>query len=202
MKNSLDLKALERKAFRSFYQDGIWDIFFGLMMLAMWVPTLFDNMGNKGVRTLSMILLELAAIFFLIFGKKHITAPRLGNVNFGQKRKRRLVYIIGVNLFSLGALLALALLRNASPERFASSASEMIAAVGLGMWITFITSIMAYFLDFNRLYLYALIYGSTFALVLLLDIPLIFLGAALLILVPGLVIFIRFLNANKPVEVE
>ena len=202
MKQPLDLKSLERKAFRSFYQDGIWDIFFGLMMLAMWVPTLFDNMDNKGIRTISLILIEMMAVFFLIFGKKAITTPRLGNVNFGEKRKRRLVYIIGVNLFSLGALLALALARNAYPEQFNASGGDIISSVGLGIWITFITSVMAYFLDFNRLYLYALIYGSTFALVLLLDIPLLFLIAALLILLPGLFIFVRFLNENQPVTEE
>ena len=199
MNNPLDLKTLEQKAFRSFYQDGIWDIFFGLMMLAMYVPTLFDDMESKGVRTLSLILIELAAVFFLIFGKKAITTPRLGNVNFGEKRKKRLIYIIGVNLFSLGLLLTLMLVRNLNPAAFRSDSADMLSAIGMGVWITFMTSIIAYFLDFKRLYLYAMLYGLTFALVLLFDIPLLFLIAALLILLPGLVIFTRFLQTNKPV---
>ena len=202
MQNPLDLNDLERKAFRSFYQDGIWDIFLGMMMLAMWVPTLFDNMDNKGLRTISMIIIELMAVFFLIYGKKSITAPRLGNVNFGEKRKKRLIYIFGVNLFSLAALLIMAVMRNLFPEIFTAEGSEVIAAAGTGMWITLITSIMAYFLDFNRLYIYAIIYGTTFALVLLLDKPILFLVAALVILLPGLVIFTRFLNTTQPASVE
>ena len=90
MNSPLDLKELENKAFRSFYQDGIWDIFFGLMMLAMYSFTLFDDLENKAIRMLVMLFIEIAAIFFLIYGKKEITVPRLGEVTFGKKRKRRL----------------------------------------------------------------------------------------------------------------
>lgn len=202
MNGQLDLKELEQKAFRSFYQDGIWDIFFGLMMLAMYTFTLFNNLENKALRVLGMLFIEIFALFFLIYGKKLITAPRLGNVKFGEKRKRRLLYIFGVNLFSVIVLAVLAWVQNAYPDLLSISNSEIIHSVGMGVWIAFITSIMAYFLDFNRLYIYSLIYGSTFALVLLLDIPLLFLGAALLILVPGVVIFARFLSTTKPVTEE
>ena len=72
----------------------------------------------------------------------------------------------------------------------------------MGVWIAFITSVMAYFLDFDRLYIYALIYGSTFAAVLLFDLPILFLVASLLILIPGAIIFTRFLVTTKPVQGE
>ena len=54
MNAPLNLKELEQKAFRSFYQDGIWDIFFGLMMFAMYSFTFFDQIENKALRILSM----------------------------------------------------------------------------------------------------------------------------------------------------
>ena len=59
MNTPLNLKELERKAYRSFYQDGIWDIFFGLMMLAMYAFTLFDYMENKALRMLVMLFIEI-----------------------------------------------------------------------------------------------------------------------------------------------
>ena len=198
MNSPLNLKELEQKAFRSFYQDGIWDIFFGIMMLAMYVPTLFDNMDNKGIRTMSLILLELFGIFFLIFGKKYITVPRLGNVEFGKARKRNLVFVFGINLFTL--LLALGLFFGFKWLNLDASQTELIAPIGLGFWIAFMTSLMAFFLDFDRLYIYGLIYGATFTAVLLLDWPILFLIAALLILLPGLFFFTRFLMSTKPVE--
>lgn len=201
MNAPFNLKELERKAFRSFYQDGIWDIFFGLMMLAMYAFTLFnDNFENKALRILALVFIEIAAMFFLIYGKKEITAPRLGHVVFGPKRKRRFVYIFIVNLV---ALVAGVVLYGANDLLSLNlEQSELIAPLGMGVWIAFLTSIMAYFLDFDRLYIYALIYGSAFAAVLLLDLPILFLVAALLILIPGGVIFFRFLSTTKPVSEE
>ena len=101
MNTPLNLKELERKAFRSFYQDGFWDLFFGLMMLAMYTFTLFDNMENKSLRIPALLFLEGGAVFVLIYGKKQITAPRLGSVTFGKKRKKRLAYVFLANLLSL-----------------------------------------------------------------------------------------------------
>jgi hypothetical protein len=198
MNSPLNLKDLERKAFRSFFQDGIWDIFFGLIMLAMYISSLFNESGNSGLKTLSLILPEIFAVMFLIFGKKYITAPRLGNVEFGKARKRRLVYIFGINLITL--ILALGLFFSFQWLPMTESQTELLSPIGLGVWIAFMTSLMAFFLDFDRLYIYGLIYGATFTAVLLLDWPILFLVASLLILLPGLAIFTRFLMTNKPVE--
>ena len=183
MNAPIDLKEMERKAFRSFYQDGIWDLFFGLMMFAMYAFTLFDSIENKALRILGMLFIEIFAVFFLIYGKKMITAPRLGQVVFGKKRKRNMVYIFLTNLASVIFLVAWFACRSAHPSFFDES-------------------IMAYFLDFNRLYVYALIYGATFAAVLLLDWPILFLVASLLILVPGGVIFYQFLKSTEPIQGE
>ena len=202
MNAPLNLKELERKAFRSFYQDGIWDIFFGLMMFAMYTFTVFNNLENKALRILGMLFLEIFAMFFLIYGKKLITAPRLGEVKFGTKRTKKLGKIILVNLFSLIVLAAFAFLKNSQPDLFNIENSELYSSVGMGVWIAFITSVMAYFLDFDRLYIYALIYGSTFSAVLLLDLPILFLAASLLILIPGGVLFTRFLMTTKPIQGE
>lgn len=198
MNTPINLKELERKAFRSFFQDGIWDIFFGLIMLAMYISTLFNESGNSGLKTLSLILPEIFAVMFLIFGKKYITAPRLGNVEFGKARKRRLVYIFGINVLTL--VLALGLFFSFQWLPLTESQTELLAPIGMGVWIAFMTSLMAFFLDFDRLYIYGLIYGAAFTAVLLLDWPILFLVASLLILLPGLAIFTRFLMTTKPVE--
>lgn len=199
MNAPLDLKELERKAFRSFYQDGIWDIFFGLMLLAMYSFTLFDDLENKAVRLLVMLFIEIAAVFFLIYGKKEITAPRLGNVTFGKKRKRRLLYVFLANSLSV-LFLAAVLVMNVTGSELLEN--DTVSAFILGIWIIFITSVMAYFLDFDRLYIYALIFGTAFTAVLLTEIEIIFLIGGLLILVPGIVILTRFLREHKPVSEE
>ncbi|MFN2145838.1 MAG: hypothetical protein ACK2T7_10845 [Anaerolineales bacterium] len=199
MNNPLDLKELENKAFRSFYQDGIWDIFFGLMLFAMWSFTLFDDLENKAVRMLVMLFIEIGAMFFLIYGKKQITVPRLGEVTFSKKRNRRLLYVFLANSVSV-LFLAAVLVMNVTGSSLLES--DTVSAVVLGIWIIFITSVMAYFLDFDRLYIYALILGGAFTAVLLTGIEIIFLIGALLILIPGVVILLRFLREYQPMAEE
>ncbi len=199
MNTPLDLKELERKAFRSFYQDGIWDIFFGLMLLAMCSFTLFDDMENKAIRMLVMLFIEIGAMFFLIYGKKQITVPRLGEVTFSKKRNRRLLYVFLANSVSL-LFLAAVLVMNITGSTLLEN--DTISAIVLGIWIIFITSLMAYFLDFDRLYIYALILGGAFTAVLLTGIEIFFLIGALLILVPGVVILVGFLREYQPMAEE
>jgi len=199
MNAPLDLKELESKAFRSFYQDGIWDIFFGLMMLAMYSFTFFDDLENKAVRLLVMVFIEIGAIMFLIYGKKQITVPRLGEVTFGKKRKRRLLYVFLANSLSVLFLVAV-LVMNITGSTLLEN--DIVSAVILGIWIVFITSVMAYFLDFDRLYIYALILGGAFTTVLLTEIEIIFLIGGLLILIPGIVILLRFLREYQPLMEE
>lgn len=196
MNAPLNLKELERKAFRSFHQDGIWDIFFGMMMLAMYTFTVLNNLDNPALRVIGLLFLEISAVFFLIYGKKEITAPRLGHVEFRAERKRRLGYIIIINLISLLAFGGLILYRQANPGQW----SDLISPFVTGALIILMTSMIAYFLDFQRLYIYALIYGAAFTAVLILDLPVLFLVAALLILLPGIVIFFRFLKNFSPVQ--
>jgi hypothetical protein len=80
--------------------------------------------------------------------------------------------------------------------------NNVISTVFVGIWITFITSVMAYFLDFDRLYIYALIFGGAFTAVLLTGWEIIFLIGGLLILVPGIIILSRFLQQNQPLTEE
>jgi hypothetical protein len=42
MSQNLDLKAIERKAFRSVHEDGLWDIYIGglLLVMSLFLPSL------------------------------------------------------------------------------------------------------------------------------------------------------------------
>jgi hypothetical protein len=195
MSTELNLKELERKAFRSFYQDGIWDIYFGICMLVLYLTSFMGGLESKQVKYGLTLLLFVAASAFLIFGKKFITTPRLGRVKFGAKRTKRSWILVGVNLISLIVLAgAITFFSRQDGGEALIEKSHLWTSIGLGVWIAFITSIMAYFLDFDRLYVYAVFYGGTFTAVLLLDNPIVFLITSLIILIPGLFIFFRFLS--------
>ena len=192
MSTELNLKELERKAFRSFYQDGIWDIYFGACMLVLYLTSFMGGIDSKPIKYGLTLLLFVLASAFLILGKKFITAPRLGRVKFGPTRTRKSWIMVGINLISLIVLAGAVYFFNRQAE-IPLKLEELWVPIGMGVWITFITALMAYFLDFDRLYLYAVLYGGTYAAVLLIDTPILFLITSLIILIPGIVIFTRFL---------
>ena len=90
MSQPLDLKALERKAFRSTFQDGLWDLYFGCLLLVnTFMFTFLENEQMPWlIPTLAFVLLAGSAALFWL-GKKYITAPRLGHVKFGPERRKK-----------------------------------------------------------------------------------------------------------------
>ncbi len=91
MSATLSPKELERKAFRSTFQDGIWDIYLGLLLLLMGVSSALTRITELRENQLVLIMLISAVVimtgFFL--GKKFITAPRLGRAKFSEERKTK-----------------------------------------------------------------------------------------------------------------
>ena len=77
MNTQLDLKEIERKAFRSTYQDGLWDMLYGLVVAAM---AIFVYRPVSGYSALNIILMLAAvALGNLLFwlGKKFVILPRM-----------------------------------------------------------------------------------------------------------------------------
>lgn len=162
--NIIDLKLLEKKVYKSFFEDGFWDIFIGMLILGFavsWTRVFFDIFEPWD---LMIILIIWNTIAFLVFylGKKFVTTPRIGIVKFGDKRKarqRRLRIFLAINVlfgFIIFFLTFFGLL-----EFLSLTGSLAPLIIGL-VAITFPFTIIAYFLDFNRLYIYGLIGGLTF----------------------------------------
>ena len=81
------LSSVESKAYRTFYKDGLMDMFFGLLLIGVGFNVLRLRMGmdTSLLITLSVILLIPA----FIFSRLLITRPRMGYVKFGENRKKR-----------------------------------------------------------------------------------------------------------------
>ncbi len=208
MSQDIGLKQLERKAWRSVFQDGLWDIYLGLLLMAMAMLVLLSRTNLSETQQM-LIYIGLMALAMLVLwaGKHFITTPRMGRVKFGQKRKRKLnlVRVILAVSVLVGALLATAgtvFLRGEPPDwldmRFiipAIWAVNMLFLFGLG----------AYLLDYNRLYLIGVLYALPvpvdFWLRELAGVRLGFIAFAVpaaVILIVGLAAFIRFLHDYPP----
>jgi hypothetical protein len=147
MKTIDSLKEIERRAYRSTFDDGIYDIQFGLLLLILaWIPTL-ETVGIS--RFVGYALLILSVILIPWLGKRYITIPRMGAVEFGPKRKSRkllLLWIgIGVVLLTLPVMIMIV----------GQDVSGRLGWPMIAMFVAPVLSIAVCFLDLPRLYIYA-----------------------------------------------
>ncbi|MBA7661574.1 hypothetical protein ES703_69594 [subsurface metagenome] len=161
---NIDLKEIEKKTWRSTLEDGILEIYFGILVLGLGMGmTLNDILPNPLDKIISFIFFGIGTIFFLTT-KKYITQPRLGIVKFGFKQKARKLKTIIVLSINLIILLILYLIRFINPElslEFPGYLDGLI--IGL-LFITLPSCFAAYFLQYPRFYFTALLVGLSFFL--------------------------------------
>jgi len=199
-----NLKEIERKAYRSTFQDGIWDIFLGSLLLILAVGALLSNIGvPEGRNMIILVVLQVLVLLAFIAGKKCITVPRMGFVKFGPKRKRKIrksrIILLGSVLAGAVVFVAAALVIRSYPVGRPKLLLLLPAAWVANSVIVF--SLLAYYLDCTRLYAY----GLLFALPVPVDIvvkefvgvnlsPIAFAIPAIVMLVVGTMLLVRFLR--------
>jgi hypothetical protein len=184
MNKELDLKELEKKVWLTYFQDGFWDILFGIMMIMGAIRALTDNVV--------FTFLILVGVLVPILGKRYITSPRVGIVRFNQNlrfQQKKLVYAFIVAIVIIISLVILSIGRIWIFYGYISLFVAMLLALVLGM--------LAYFLDYWPLFLYGLMMATTEIIWGIYGIPtgpiieIVFGGTALFI---GLTMMIRFLR--------
>lgn len=169
MAEPIDLKKLEKKAWKSTFQDGIWDIYLGSLILVMGVsPLLKTLMGldNSLGYLLVYIILIIPALLILFLGKKYITIPRMGFVKFGLKRKvkKKRLRIFLLSMVLINIILLILTIRG-QLSTFLNEFPFNRYVVPLFIGLTFVTiplSILGYFMEFERLYLIGILAGLGF----------------------------------------
>lgn len=204
MNNSMDLKMLEKNAWRSFHQDGLWDIYLGLILwaLAIFLGAGMEAVENDVLRLFAYTLLIGGAFLVFWAGKRYITAPRLGRVKFGPARKRRKLHLAlilgGFTLVTVILVILTAIAKNNNAPLPQSLPVYLFAGLFVGAAIATI----AWFNDYPRGYYIAVIYALCFGLGEYVDKFAIFWIGGLLVMVPGVYLFIRFLKKHPRSEAE
>ena len=212
MNTTFNMKEIERKAFRSTYQDGLWDIYYGLIVVSLAIFMHRPESGYSWVNIASMTLIFAMTYGLLFAGKKFITAPRLGNVVFGEtrKRKKRTMSIILAILISLQVLLlfvtGLGWLYTPFNQLFGQlvggrSEFLFVSLIGAAMVCTGM-SIIAFFTDFMRGYYISFLMSLAVFLMLYINEPVIPILIGVLIILPGLFLLVRFLRKYPRISME
>lgn len=90
----LDLKRAERRIFRSYWSDGLLDMFVGASVLVI-------GLGWWAGAFVPSLAAPMVAFFLWGTVRKRVTEPRLGSVVFGERRRHDLWYGL-VAIASLG----------------------------------------------------------------------------------------------------
>jgi hypothetical protein len=190
----LDLKRLERTAWRSYHQDGMWDVFIGLLLLSAGISSI---VGSDWLN----LLLMLGAAGVMALGKRFVTVPRMGAVQFGPERRAKnrkvaallfLTVLLGVALY--GAAVTNLEVLGWQPNQ------GTLTTLAMSLVILVIFGGIAYWLDFPRMLLMGLAFAAAFATSRLLDTPVTFLIAGGAVLLWGAALLVSFVRRHPVPE--
>jgi hypothetical protein len=156
MNESIDLQKLERHAFRASFQDGMTDVMLGSVLAVMSMMPWLESLGIP--RLVGYL------IYFAVFGaiwaemkviKTQIVAPRLGTAVFSPARKNKIkqarrALIVMVAMTMLLVVLTVSGVLDSLFGEF----SEWSGYLFIGAIFVVSLSLLAFFLDYPRLYAY------------------------------------------------
>ena len=142
---SSSLKEIERRAYRSTFADGIYDIQFGLIFLTFASIAVLEAYSVSRYIGYSLFLIPLILPWL---GKRYITVPRMGSVEFGQRRKKRRLVVLVVAAIVL--FLTLPLFIMLSQQSLSGGMGWNLVAI----FVAPLFVLVVYTADFPRLYIY------------------------------------------------
>lgn len=157
MSQTVDLKKLEKKAFRSTFQDGLLDMFVGVVILAFALIPLLDRLGDFWSSVAFLPAYGLAWLGFRA-GKNGITLPRMGRIKPAAERKAMLSKVLAIIALAVGMVAALGLAVIALQQANAPLADWLFPGL-LGLLALAGFSAGAHFLDLPRFYGYGILVG-------------------------------------------
>ena len=208
----IDLKNLERKVWTSFFEDGIWDIYLGLLLSGLAVGAFFTDVGlTEQYSIFGHIGVVILAILFLLLGKRLITLPRMGTVHFGPRGRARITkaqIILAISCFM--GLAAFMLVSSAVTN--VTMRQQIMDFIFPSFWVTtmlVVFSFAAYFLNYRRLFFIGLMYAISIPAdkimrqFLHIDLTVLAFGVpSLVILAMGFIVLARFLKKYPLLQEE
>lgn len=199
-----DLTKLERDAFRRYYEDGLFDIYLGLMTLVFFAGSaLWERMGSEAASYVVMLAAGLLVTVPVLAWRRRLLRTRLGTFKPAPARKVRISRTRWVLLGSV--VLGLVVFVGTSVVLADAPSVDLLAVVVPGLWLVnavIVFGATGYYLDVPRFYAYGLVAGSLMPLIVWprelwgIEIPasLLFGAAGLAAIAVGLVKLRRFLH--------
>ena len=202
MTEDMDIKAFEKKVFKVSSEDGLLDIYLGVLFIGMGFFGVFYETFPLPWNIIFLYSIVIGIAFPLFFfGKKYIAAPRTGIVKLSIRRspsKKRLLIFLIINVILTFTVFIFTLL-----GLFQIQLEPYITMLLIGLlFLTLPFSILAFFMKTPRYYIIAIVMGLSLMLAEysreFVDSPfhfaVAFSIAGSFVLVMGIVVLIRFLH--------
>lgn len=184
------LADLERRAWRSTFDDGLFDLLIGAMLFLLGLATMVPN-----DRVLYPFYFGLVAVFWLL--KWRVVIPRAGAARFAPARKRRKSLAAVVLLAStiLGSVATALLAVGGAPAEWLRT-HPIVFEAGFPLLVVAVFSALALLLDVARIHAIGGVVALAFGVQLWLGRGLGFLIGGAVVSLPGLVLFAGFLRSH------
>jgi hypothetical protein len=146
------LKSVDRNIFKSYFEDGLIDMFLAAFVLMFALgPFLSRPLGDFWA---SMIFLPFWCVVYLLLWviRRRVVAPRIGSVKWGEMRKKKLrtgtiiLFVINVIFLIFGVV-----------SFFSPIASGYAMSIRFSVMMLILFTAAGYMLDFNFLYVYGIL---------------------------------------------
>ena len=153
-----NLKEIERKAYMSYHQDGLLDIFAGIYILGFGLGIIIDVLYEFGFGLIMPAILITTALPIWIAAKRKITMPRIGFVNFGTRGANKLTAVfIGTIVAGLFAFFAFSFVTSQSGLRQWLDLIVQNGMLIVGFGTLVVCALFGYTMGLKRLYAYGLL---------------------------------------------
>lgn len=153
MTPSINLKQLEKNTIAGIFQTGLVEIEIGLILIVSTLTMIFDDIRYY------LDILYIVPVLFIIIAVKYIAEPRMGVVKLTKRRVRKRMSMMITTTIILVVMVTLTIVGN----------TNMLAEIINPRWIISgiifsISFAIAYFLTFDRMYIYAFLFAGAFNL--------------------------------------
>ena len=161
MTPDINLKELEKKAWMSTHEDGFADIIIGMLLVFFAVMPFIDELIGRWYILIMVLCPCLFSSLLIYFGKRNITAPRIGFAKFGAERKAAQKKSVKLSILTFIVLVVLVTLTALGKftDVFGVGISGFKVPLTIAVGVVALMSLKARLLDFPRLELYGFVIG-------------------------------------------
>jgi hypothetical protein len=154
-KSKFSINDIEKNAFRLTLKDGLFELSVGLVLIGIILNLLLTEKGIGRPFNLLISFLPIFIIYYVL--KRYVVTPRMGIMKFGKTRKLKLKKMLIIILVFIMTQVTIIIFTKAN---LLNVNFNMLLIFGISFFLVFIPlALIAYFKDYPRFYLVAIIAG-------------------------------------------